>query len=127
MMKNILYYTSILFLGVLLLYACDKNKSMDDMEIESCGVQKPLEDLAWLALQKDGCFTDIDCQTHFYSAAYNFKQVFYQQLEGTTLCRPDFGVELFNCDGQQVKQFAENEKGLFESQVSDIRLLHVCE
>jgi len=126
MMKNILYYTCILFLGLLVLNACKKNP-VDEMKIEDCGVEKPLEDLAWLALQKEACFTDIDCQTHFYSGVHNFKEVFYQQLKGTNLCKPNFGVELFNCEGQSVKRYAENEKVLFENQVSDNKLLHVCE
>lgn len=125
-MKKIIYYTCVLILGIFILSACNK-EPMDPMEIEDCGVENPVDDLTWLAPQKDNCFTDIDCQTHFYSAVHNFKMVFYQQLEGTNLCKPNFSVELFNCEGQPIKKYAENEKVLFENQVNDIKLLHVCE
>ena len=67
------------------------------------------------------------CKIHFYSAVYNFKVVFYQQLEGTTLCNPNFGVKLLNCDGQEIISYAENEKNIFENEVTDLKLIHICE
>lgn len=125
-MKIIAHYISIILLSLLLLQACNKNGDTPNMEVEDCGVENPIEDLAWLALQKENCFADIDCKTHFYSAVHNFKMVFYNQLEGA-LCNPNFSVTLFNCDGQMVENYSESEKTKFENEVTKIQFLEACE
>jgi len=118
-MKRLIYNTFIIFLSLHLLYACNKNGDMPNMQVEDCGVENPIESLDWLTIQKSNCFADIDCKTHFYSAVLNFKLVFYNQLEGS-FCNPNFSVTLFNCDGQMVASYDENEKPKFESEVTDI-------
>lgn len=123
-MKRIIYYSVITFLSLHLLYACNKDGDMPNMQIEDCGVVNPIEDLEWLSLQKDNCSADFDCKTYFYSAVFNFKRVFYNQLDGS-FCNPDFSVTLYNCDGQMVANY--NEKTTFESEVTDIQFLHACE
>lgn len=123
-MKRTIYYIVIIFLSLHLLYACNKNEEMPNMQIEDCAVENPIEDLEWLSLQKDNCSTDIDCKTYFYSAVFNFKRVFYNQLEGS-FCSPNFSISLYNCDGLVVANY--NEKTKFESEVTDIQFLHVCE
>ncbi len=125
-MKITAYYLSFIFISLILLQACDKKGETPQIEIEKCGVEKPMEELAWLATQKNGCFADANCKTHFYKAVHNFKEVFYNQLEGA-LCTPNFDITLFNCDGQLIKRYVENEKALFENEVTEIKFLEACE
>jgi len=108
------------------LQACNKNGDMPNTEIETCGVDNPMEELSWLSLQKNNCSADVDCKTHFYSGVHNFKMVFYNQLEGA-LCNPNFSVTLTNCDGQQVTSYNDSEKAKFENEVTDIQFLYACE
>jgi len=125
-MKKALYYLGVYILSISLLCSCGKDEGPDKMEVEQCGVSNPMVDLAWLSDQESNCFADIDCKSYFYTAVYDNKQIFYNELSGS-FCDPIFNIILYNCDGQQVKQYGENEKTQFNTEVTEVDLLAICE
>ena len=115
-MKHLL---SLFFIGMLLL-SCNKEN-----EITECGVANPLEDLAWLADLKDPCEEDEICSTSISQAIYNGETVFYAFLAGP-LCDPAFRVVLFDCEGDTVKIYQEEDLELFTEEIESDSIIYSC-
>jgi len=114
----------VVFAAILLVSSCKKDK--EDDTIEDCGVENPIEELTWLKQLKDNCFAEPDCKSHFYSAVFDKKTVFYTDVEGL-FCQPKFSVELRDCNNGIVKSYGEGDESKFNSEVTDTNLMYVCE
>lgn len=109
-MKKI--FTLIIFVCAI---SCEKESKSD------CYVENPLEDIAWLSEMKANLPGE-PCPFALAMGRYHNNFVFYQLSVGPA-CNTVFGVVLFNCDGDVVKQYSETESERFEREVEFIKFL----
>ncbi|WP_372645653.1 hypothetical protein [Ancylomarina sp.] len=105
----------ILFLGF---SSCDAS-SNDTLK---CGVQNPLEDLAWLKTVKES-LKDSDVVKTIYQASYKKETVFYVMITDPRV-RLAFGVTLWNCEGKVIRVFKSGESEDYEKLVTDRVVLY---
>ena len=98
----------ILFLGF---SSCDASKN----DTSQCGVQNPLEDLAWLKEVKES-LKDSDVEKTIYQASYKKEAVFYLMITDPRV-RLAFGVTLWDCEGKVIREFKSGEYEEFDTQV----------
>ena len=89
-----------LLMGALLLFAgCEKEKN----KCEFCGVDNPIEDLAWLKTRVDTFSQHKESRSSIRTCKYDTdKEGFI--IEDCENC-PDLGVSLFACDGTHLCHF----------------------
>jgi hypothetical protein len=118
-MKQIFY--CYFFFGVFFL-GCDNNK--DKNTIPDCKTDNPIEELDWLKDIK-GSYSNCTCQISILQGKYKEKTVFYEMMTDP-VCDGVFNVTLWDCNGDVVKEYKENDFSVFTDEVEFVKNLYTC-
>jgi hypothetical protein len=116
-MKHILAY---FFIFGIVFIGCDK----DEKTLPDCDFDNPIEDLGWLKEVKNS-LNNCTCQISIFQAQYAGKTVFYQ-LMNDPACNSVFGVELWDCNGDIVKEYKRGDQDIFASEVVSGEIIYSC-
>ncbi|HEX2920186.1 MAG TPA: hypothetical protein VHO50_03375 [Bacteroidales bacterium] len=117
-MKNLFLVIIVLFL----LINCERSEKKEP--VMSCNVENPLEDLPWLKELKN-TLTGCTCEISIIQALYQNETVFYTTLTDY-LCDGVFHVELMDCSGAVIKEYNIGNAGLFNTEVTELNVIHKC-
>lgn len=114
-MKLIFYF----FIAAGMLIACQK----DTEGINDCGVENPIEELAWLHEMKNS----ISCICHSSIAQGTFKgQTVFFIIVPSFYCDAA-GITIWDCNGDVVKEFLYIDDDPEMAQVEFVKVLYSCD
>ncbi len=102
---------------MVLLFSCEKNDN-------TCNCNDPLKDLAWLKEIKIS-LADCVCQQSIMQGKYQEKTVFYianTDPVGNSI----FDVVLWDCNGNVVKEYKDDQQDVFRSEVESAYKIFTC-
>jgi len=112
-----LFYILFIFIGLI---CCDKKEE----SLSQCETSEPLKELSWLKEFK-GTLTNCQIEISIFQAIYNNEVVFYTFITDPRVISV-FGVTLWDCEGDIVREFDYDEAGIFHELVTKREVLYRC-